>query len=259
MADIQGHQARHEQLKRTQKSRSPRVKELTAARDAAATAVDPERPWHWVHRSAGRVRQVDQGRRRPDRRLAAWPKNRPPPSSSTVHWSRRCSPRNHGCGQSPTTSTRGGAALGRSSYPAGRGETPTAGRTGQKDDQPDRSDRPRQWGFDLAANAQSLANADVQSAQRAYSRRGGNDTGALIGGIIISDLLSGGMRGGFGGGWIPTSFGGSPVRRRLHGRRRAVLNPHLTYMKITRRRFRGRVFLRTAVRAAHGTGYQSPP
>ena len=63
-----------------------------------------------------------------------------------------------------------------------------------------------------AANAQSLANADVQSAQRAYSRRGGsggNNTGALIGGIIISDLLSGGTRGGLGGGWIPTSFGGS--------------------------------------------------
>jgi uncharacterized membrane protein YgcG/predicted nucleic acid-binding Zn-ribbon protein len=60
-----------------------------------------------------------------------------------------------------------------------------------------------------AAYAQSLANADVQSAQRAYGRRGGsNETGALIGGIIISDLLSGGMRGGLGG-WIPTSFGGS--------------------------------------------------
>jgi predicted nucleic acid-binding Zn-ribbon protein len=60
----------------------------------------------------------------------------------------------------------------------------------------------------LAANAQSLANADVVSAQRAYTRRGGNDTGAMLGGIIIGDLLSGGMRGGFGG-WSPTSFGGS--------------------------------------------------
>ncbi len=60
----------------------------------------------------------------------------------------------------------------------------------------------------LAANAQSLANADVQSAQRAYTRRGGNDTGAMLGGIIIGDLLSGGLRGGFGG-WSPTSFGGS--------------------------------------------------
>jgi hypothetical protein len=60
----------------------------------------------------------------------------------------------------------------------------------------------------LAAQAQSEANADVQAAQRAYSRRGGDDTGAMIGGIIIGDLLSGGMRGGFGG-WSPTSFGGS--------------------------------------------------
>jgi predicted nucleic acid-binding Zn-ribbon protein len=60
----------------------------------------------------------------------------------------------------------------------------------------------------LAANAQSLANADVQSAQRAYTRGRGTDTGALLGGIIIGDLLSGEMRGGFGG-WSPTSFGGS--------------------------------------------------
>ncbi|BDB41695.1 TPM domain-containing protein [Mycobacterium kiyosense] len=60
----------------------------------------------------------------------------------------------------------------------------------------------------LAAQAQSLANADVQSAQRAYVRGGDSDTGAVLGGIIIGDLLSGGMRGGFGG-WSPTSFGGS--------------------------------------------------
>jgi chromosome segregation ATPase len=60
----------------------------------------------------------------------------------------------------------------------------------------------------LAAQAQSLANADVQSAQRAYARRGNGDTGAMLGGIIIGDLLGGGLRGGFGG-WSPTSFGGS--------------------------------------------------
>jgi hypothetical protein len=30
----------------------------------------------------------------------------------------------------------------------------------------------------------------------------------MIGGIIIGDLLRGGMRGGFGG-WSPTSFGGT--------------------------------------------------
>lgn len=74
----------------------------------------------------------------------------------------------------------------------------------------------------LAAAAQSLAKADVQSAQRAYYGRygagsgGGNDTGAMLGGIIIGNILSGGgMGGGFGGGrssgggWSPTSFGGS--------------------------------------------------
>ncbi|MDT5226154.1 MAG: hypothetical protein QOG19_3561 [Mycobacterium sp.] len=60
----------------------------------------------------------------------------------------------------------------------------------------------------LAAQAQSLANADVQSAQRAYAHRGNGDTGAMLGGIIIGDLLGGGLRGGFGG-WSPTSFGGS--------------------------------------------------
>jgi hypothetical protein len=60
----------------------------------------------------------------------------------------------------------------------------------------------------LAAKAQSLANSDVVSAQRAYPSRGGNDTGAMLGGIIIGDLLSGGMGGGFGG-WSPASFGGS--------------------------------------------------
>lgn len=60
----------------------------------------------------------------------------------------------------------------------------------------------------LAAQAQSLANTDVQSAQRAFTRGGGGDMGAMLGGIIIGNVLSGGMRGGFGG-WTPTSFGGS--------------------------------------------------
>lgn len=48
----------------------------------------------------------------------------------------------------------------------------------------------------------------MQAAQRAYTRPGGSNTGAVLGDIIIGDLLSGGMRGGFGG-WSPTSFGGS--------------------------------------------------
>jgi hypothetical protein len=63
----------------------------------------------------------------------------------------------------------------------------------------------------LAAQAQSLANDDVQSAQLAYTGRygGGNHMGAMMGGIIIGDMLGGGFGGGWGGGWGPTSFGGS--------------------------------------------------
>lgn len=71
----------------------------------------------------------------------------------------------------------------------------------------------------LAAQAQNLANADVQNAQRNYmgpfggGRGGGGNMGAIIGGILIGNVLSGGMRGGFGGfgggGFSPGSFGGS--------------------------------------------------
>ncbi|HWF70372.1 MAG TPA: TPM domain-containing protein [Mycobacterium sp.] len=63
----------------------------------------------------------------------------------------------------------------------------------------------------LAAQAQSLANDDVQSAQVAYAGRygGGDHMGAMMGGIIIGDMLGGGFGGGWGGGWGPTSFGGS--------------------------------------------------
>lgn len=60
----------------------------------------------------------------------------------------------------------------------------------------------------LAAEAQSLANDDVRSAQLSYTGRygSGDHMGAMMGGIIIGDMLGG---GGFGGGWGPTSFGGS--------------------------------------------------
>jgi hypothetical protein len=63
----------------------------------------------------------------------------------------------------------------------------------------------------LAAEAQSLANDDVRSAQLAYTGRygGGDNMGAMMGGIIIGDMLGGGFGGGWGGGWGPTSFGGS--------------------------------------------------
>lgn len=63
----------------------------------------------------------------------------------------------------------------------------------------------------LAAQAQSLANADVTAAQRHFNGPygggrggGGGQMGAVIGGILIGNLLSGALRGGFGGG----GFGG---------------------------------------------------
>jgi chromosome segregation ATPase len=67
----------------------------------------------------------------------------------------------------------------------------------------------------LAAQAQSLANDDVRSAQLAYTGRygSGDNVGAMMGGIIIGDMFGEAMSGGFGGGWGggagPTSFGGS--------------------------------------------------
>jgi uncharacterized membrane protein YgcG len=69
----------------------------------------------------------------------------------------------------------------------------------------------------LAAQAQSMANADVSAAQRAYAGRygggGGNNMGAVLGGILVGNILSGALRGGLGGGggggFSPTSYGGS--------------------------------------------------
>lgn len=68
----------------------------------------------------------------------------------------------------------------------------------------------------LAAQAQHLANADVRAGQRQFQshyRGGQSDMGAMIGGIILGNILSGGFGrgGGFsgGGGWTSTTYGGS--------------------------------------------------
>lgn len=68
----------------------------------------------------------------------------------------------------------------------------------------------------LAAQAQQLANNDVQTAQRAYMNNYGgvgrsSNMGAVIGGIILGNILSGGGGGfgGGGGGWTSTTYGGS--------------------------------------------------
>lgn len=71
----------------------------------------------------------------------------------------------------------------------------------------------------LAAQAQSMANADVSASQRSYTGRyggggSGGHMGAMLGGIVIGNILSGGLGGGLGGsvgggGWSSPSFGGS--------------------------------------------------
>lgn len=73
----------------------------------------------------------------------------------------------------------------------------------------------------LAAQAQQLANDDVQAGQRQYQARyrgGQSDMGAMVGGIILGNILSGGFGGGGfggggggfgGGGWTSSTYGGS--------------------------------------------------
>ena len=66
----------------------------------------------------------------------------------------------------------------------------------------------------LAAQAQQLANDDVQAGQLQYQTRysGGRQSnmGAMVGGIILGNILTGGMGGGMGGGgWTSTGYGGS--------------------------------------------------
>jgi hypothetical protein len=72
----------------------------------------------------------------------------------------------------------------------------------------------------LAAQAQQIANDDVQAGQRQYQARnrgGQSDMGAMVGGIILGNILTGGFGGGGygggysggGGGWTSTTYGGS--------------------------------------------------
>jgi hypothetical protein len=69
----------------------------------------------------------------------------------------------------------------------------------------------------LAAQAQQLANDDVQAGQRQYQASYGgrrqSDMGAMVGGIILGNILTGGMGGGYHGGGYSggstTSYGGS--------------------------------------------------
>lgn len=94
--------------------------------------------------------------------------------------------------------------------------------TAKKDTNPAEATAHANGAASLAAQAQTLANDDVRSAQRAYSGQynRNSDLGSVIGGIIIGNVLRGGFGGGFGGGGYgdwgggrssgrPTSYGGA--------------------------------------------------
>jgi TPM domain len=211
MADIQASIKRaNEQLKQTPKTKSPRVKDLIAARDAAATAVDSARGGGSAD-PLGAFAKLTRADADLTRLLAALAEEEATAESLNRSYEQALfTAESRVRAVSEFIDTRRGSigpeARTRLAEAKRQLQVAHDKRTTNLIEAIANANGASAW----AAYAQSLANADMQSAQRAYSRRGGgNDTGALIGGIIISDLLSGGMRGGLGGGWIPTSFGGS--------------------------------------------------
>jgi hypothetical protein len=211
MTDIQASIERaDDRLKQTPKSRSPRVKELAAARDAAVTAADS------AHGSAatdplGTFAKLTRADADLTRLLTALAEEQATAERLNRSYEQALfTAESRVRAVSEYIDTRRGSigpeARTRLAEAKRQLQVAHDKRTTNLLEATAYANGASAW----AAYAQSLANADVQSAQRAYSRRsGGNDAGALIGGIIISDLLRGGMRGGSGGGWIPTSFGGS--------------------------------------------------
>jgi hypothetical protein len=214
MAGIQASINRaNEQLKQTPKTRSPRVKDLTAARDAAVTAAESARGRGSID-PLGAFAKLTSADAELTRRLAALAEERATAEQLNRSYEQALfTAESRVRAVSEYIDTRRGSigpeARTRLAEAKRQLQAAHDERTTNLLEATAYANGASAW----AAYAQSLANADVQSAQRAYSRRrggsGGNDTGALIGGIIISDLLRGGMRGGLGGGWIPTSFGGS--------------------------------------------------
>ncbi len=210
MAEIQaGMEHANERLQKTQKPKSPRTTELTAARDAATRALDGARGGGAVDPLSAFV-QLTQADTILDRILAALAEE----DANTDRLNRSfdqalftAESRVHGVSEYIDTRRGSIGADARTRLEEAKRHLQAA--QGKKSTNLNEAIAHANVASTLAAQSQSLANADVQAAQRAYSRgRGGSDTGALIGGIIVSDLLSGGLRGGMGS-WSPTSFGGS--------------------------------------------------
>ena len=169
IADIQsGIDHADNTLQGGQKTKAPHLRDLASARDAAASALDAARTRRFC-RSARLVHRVDQSQRRPEpaaghRRRGAGSRRAAHPDVGTgvVHRA-VAGARGVGVHRQPPRQHRT-----RGAYPAGRGEP--------ADWKPRRTSEPTDVSeaithannaATLAAQAQSLADADVQSAQRA--------------------------------------------------------------------------------------------
>lgn len=208
MADIENDIKRAaELLAATRDTKSGHAAELAAARRGHQGRRGRTR--RCARRSAGRVRAADQGRRGPQRGAGRRGSGagrrratRPVAGAGAVHRAIA------GAGglrlhRHPPGKHRAGGP-----HPAGRGATALARRGGQAGDGPGRCDRARQRGVDAGRRGPVAGQRRRASGATRLSARRGGDMGAMLGGIIIGDLLSSGMRGGFGG-WSPASFGGS--------------------------------------------------
>ncbi len=178
---------------------------------------------HRRDRPAGRLHPADPGRRRSGPAAGGGRRGaRGRRAAAAGPTSRRCSPRSRGCARCRTTSTPAAAASGRRPAPGStrrcaNWRPPSPRRTTNITEAIAHANGASL----LAAQAQQLANDDVQAGQRQYQERyggGQSDMGAMVGGIILGNILTGGFGGGGfgggGGGWTSTTYGGSPGRRR---------------------------------------------
>ncbi|SON61684.1 hypothetical protein MSIMFI_03200 [Mycobacterium simulans] len=214
IADVQGGiQHANEQLQRTQSNRSAHTGELIAARDAAARALDNSRSSRGSADPLGAFAQLTKADADLNRLLATLAQEKADADRLNRSFEQALfTAQSRVRAVSDYVDTRRGSIGPEARTRLAEAKRQLQAATDKQSTNLTEAIAHANAASTLAANAQSLANADVQSAQRAYSSRGAgnasNDWGAMIGGIIIGDLLSGGMRGGFGG-WSPTSFGGS--------------------------------------------------
>ena len=210
MAEVQaGVEHANQQLQKTQKTKSSHTTELVAARDAATRALDSARGAGGVDPLSAFVRltQADTVLDRLLATVAAEEANADRLNRAFEQALFTAESRVHGVSEYIDTRRGSIGADARTRLEEAKRQLQAA--RDKKSTNLGEAIAHANAASTLAAQSQSLANADVQTAQRAYARsQRGSDTGALIGGIIVGDLLNGGLRGGLDS-WSPTSFGGS--------------------------------------------------